>query len=154
MLPDLAGLLRALEPHEVRFVVIGGVAVAAHGFVRATEDLDVVPDPDHANLDHLGNALVSIGACLAAEPQRKFGGAERQALYRGRNLTLTTRFGDVDVIQRLPGVPSYAQLAAEAWESSLEGVRLSVCSRAHLTQMKAARGSAQDQADLERLAHD
>jgi hypothetical protein len=73
------------------------------------------------------------------------------ALYRGRNLTLTTRLGDVDVVQRLPGVRGYAALAAEAEHSSIGGVTIAVCSRAHLVAMKAARGSAQDRADLERL---
>ena len=128
MLPDLAGLVRVLVAYRVRFVVIGGVAVAAHGYVRATEDLDV-----------------------AADPRRELGPAERTALYRGRNLTLTTRLGDLDVVQRLPGVPGYAALAADAEPSSIAGVALYVCSRAHLIAMKAARGSAQDRADLERL---
>src|SRR4051812_22531000 len=151
MLPDLAGLVRVLGDDRVAFVVIGGVAVAAHGYVRATEDLDVVPDPDRDNLDRLGNALVSIDARLAADPQRELGAAERLALYQGRNLTLTTRLGDVDVVQRLPGVPGYAALAADAERSTIGGVPIAVCSRAHLIAMKTARGSAQDRADLERL---
>jgi hypothetical protein len=45
MVPDLAGLLRTLVDCEVRFVTIGGIAVAAHRVVRATEDVDIVPDP-------------------------------------------------------------------------------------------------------------
>lgn len=151
MLPDLAGLLRVLAEYRVRFVVIGGVAVAAHGYVRATEDVDVVPDPDRENLDRLGNALVSLEAHLAADSTRGVGPAERQALYRGRNLTLTTRLGDIDVVQRLPGVPGYAALAADAESTSLGGIGLDVASRAHLIAMKQARGSAQDRADLERL---
>ena len=151
MLADLAGLIRVLDEYRVSFVVIRGVAVAAHGYLRATEDLDLVPDPDRENLDRLGNALVSVDARLAADPGRELGPAERQALYRGRNLRLTTRLGDVDVVQRLPGVPGYGDLAAEAEHSSLGGVELAVCSREHLIAMKAARGSAQDRADLERL---
>jgi hypothetical protein len=151
VLADLAGLVRALGDHRVGFVVIGGVAVAAHGYVRATEDLDVVPDPDRDNLDRLGNALVSIDARLAADPRRELGPAERLALYQGRNLTLTTRLGDIDVVQRLPGVPDYTALAADAERSTIGGVAISVCSRAHLIAMKSARGSAQDRADLERL---
>src|SRR4051812_40170228 len=119
MLPDLAGLVRVLADYRVRFVVIGGVAVAAHGYVRATEDLDVVPDPDRDNLARLGNALVSLHARLAADPRRELGPAERQALYRGRNLTLTTRLGDVDVVQRLPGVPGYDALVTDAGRSDL-----------------------------------
>ncbi len=42
MLPDLAGLVGVLADYRVRYVVIGGVAVAAHGYVRATEDVDLV----------------------------------------------------------------------------------------------------------------
>jgi hypothetical protein len=151
VLADLAGLVRVLGEYRVDFVVIGGVAVAAHGYARATEDLDVVPDPDRANLDRLGNALVTVNARLAADPSRELGPAERLALYQGRNLTLTTRLGDVDVVQRLPGVPGYAALAADAEHSSIGGAAIAVCSRAHLIAMKSARGSAQDRADLERL---
>lgn len=51
MLPDLAGLVRELAEARIRYIVIGGIAVAAHAFVRATEDLDIVPDPTPANLD-------------------------------------------------------------------------------------------------------
>jgi len=44
-LPDLAAMVATLHDEGVRHVVIGGVAVAAHGFVRATADVDLVPDP-------------------------------------------------------------------------------------------------------------
>ena len=76
MVLDLAGPLRSLVDADVRFVVIGGVAVAAHAAVRATEDVDLVPDPDSENIE----ALTAV------------------------NLTVTTRQGDLDVVQRLPGV--------------------------------------------------
>lgn len=41
---DLRALLATLNEHGVRYVVIGGVAVGAHGYVRATEDLDIDAD--------------------------------------------------------------------------------------------------------------
>jgi hypothetical protein len=47
---DLRALLELLREKEVDFVVIGGVAVAAHGLVRGTEDLALVPAPDPDNL--------------------------------------------------------------------------------------------------------
>jgi hypothetical protein len=50
MVLDLGGLLRALVDADIRFVVIGGIAVAAHRVVRATEDVDIVPEPEGANL--------------------------------------------------------------------------------------------------------
>jgi hypothetical protein len=71
MLPDLAGLVGVLADYRVRYVVIGGVAVAAHGYVRATEDVDLVPDPDRDNLDRLGKALVSLDA--GSRPSRAAG---------------------------------------------------------------------------------
>ena len=42
---DLRALVEALHERAVEFIVIGGVAVGAHGYVRGTEDLDLVPDP-------------------------------------------------------------------------------------------------------------
>jgi len=50
-------LLLALTGAEVEFVVIGGVAVGVHGFIRATKDLDIVPDPSPANLERLARML-------------------------------------------------------------------------------------------------
>jgi hypothetical protein len=66
-LPDLAGLIAALNDGGVRFVVIGGIAVSAHGHIRATEDLDIVPAPDRDNLERLGNTLVGLGARVAGD---------------------------------------------------------------------------------------
>lgn len=151
MLPDLAGLVRALNDGGVRFVVIGGVAVAAHGHIRATEDLDVVPDPDRENLDRLGNTLVKLNGRLAANPERGIDPDVRQALYQGRNVTLTTALGDLDVIQRLPGIPSWPALAEAAARTELGGETVLVSSRRHLVEMKRARNSLQDQADIEAL---
>jgi hypothetical protein len=151
MLPDLAGLVRELAEARIRYVVIGGIAVAAHAFVRATEDLDIVPDPTPANLDELCNMLVRIDARLLRDPDRRIDPEIRRELSRGRNLTVTTSVADLDIVQRLPGVPSYAELEADSWEAELGGAQFQVCSRAHLIAMKRARGATVDLADLERL---
>jgi hypothetical protein len=151
MLPNLAGLIGALNDGDVRFVAIGGIAVAAHRVIRATEDLDVVPDPATKNVDALADTLVALDARLLRNPDRGVDEEVRSALHRGRNLTVTTDLGDLDVVQRLPGVPPFAALDAEAWEAVVLGIPFRVCSRAHLVAMKQARGSALDRADLERL---
>jgi hypothetical protein len=151
MLPDLEGLVAALEVGHVQYVVIGAVAIVAHGRIRATEDLDIVPDPDRENLDRLGNALAGLDARLAANPDRGFDAELRQALYGGANLTLTTRLGDLDIVQRLAGVPSWQELVDHAQRTSLGSVPLTVCSRPQLITMKRARNSLQDQADIEVL---
>jgi len=149
--PDLAGLLRALHDGKTSFVVIGGIAVSAHGAIRATEDLDIVPDPRPENLDRLGDVLAALDARLTLRPTRRIGSVERSALHRGRNLTVTTQLGDLDVVQRLPGVPGYAELIENAETTTLDGVPLRVCSLDALIAMKRARASTQDLADIERL---
>jgi hypothetical protein len=152
MVFDLTGLLRSLTDAEVEYVVIGGIAVAAHAVVRATEDLDIVPAPDPANVGRLVDLLAALDARLVLNPDRGIDEGVREAVLRGRNLTVTTSLGDIDVVQRLPGVPVYDRLTADAIEVELHGVRFRVCSRDHLIAMKRARGSALDLADLERLA--
>lgn len=150
-LPDLAGLLRSLHDGRVRHVVIGGVALAAHGRLRATEDIDSVPDPDAENLRRLSNVLTALEARLTLDPGRPFGPSERMALERGRSMSLSTSQGELDIVQRLPGVPPYHDLDAAAIEDTLFDVPVRVSSREHLVAMKRARGSTQDLADLEAL---
>lgn len=151
MVLDLAGLLRTLVDGDVRFVVIGGIAVAAHAAVRATEDVDLVPDPRPANIESLASVLRSLDAHLLLNPERGIDEEIKDALLAGRNLTVTTSRGDLDVVQRLPGVPAFASLLAESVEVELFDVSFRVCSRAHLVAMKRARGAAIDIADLEWL---
>lgn len=153
-LPDLTALLRALTGADIEFVVVGGVAVAAHEYVRATEDVDLVPEPSHDNLDRLASLLIELDARLTLNAARPIGDAERRALHQGRNLSVSTKVGDLDIIQRLPGVPSYADLSAEAIRVKIDDFELIVCSREHLMAMKRARAAPIDIADLERLTDD
>jgi len=149
---DLRSLLELLHQKEVRFVVIGGVAVAAHGYVRGTEDLDLVPDPDPANLKRLTAALDELGSTLPTVKGRRFDPTtDAGVIRRGGNVTADTKFGGLDVVQRARGVPSYSQLVEDAVESELLGVPVQVCSLARLRGMKEAQGRTQDRADLENL---
>ncbi len=148
---DLEGILRALSEADVRHVVIGGVAVVAHGSLRTTQDLDLVPDPDADNLLRLGNLLARLGARLTLSPDRTFGPREHAALAHGRSLSLETSLGALDIVQRLPGTPSFAELDAAAIEASPGGIAVRIASLEHLRAMKRARASAQDLADLAAL---
>ena len=55
-------VVAALNRAGARYVVVGGLAVGAHGVVRATRDLDLVPDPEQANLQTLAATLSGLGA--------------------------------------------------------------------------------------------
>lgn len=149
---DLRALLGLLHEKGVRFVVIGGVAVAAHGYIRGTEDLDLVPDPDPANLDRLTALLDELDSTLPTVKGRRFDPTtDARVVRRGGNVTADTRFGGLDVVQRARGVPAYSQLDQDAVKSELLGVPVRVCSLTRLREMKEAQGRAQDKADLENL---
>lgn len=60
--PDLQAATSALLRHGARFVVIGGFAVIANDYVRATEDIDLLIPDDAANDAALDRALVNLGA--------------------------------------------------------------------------------------------
>lgn len=152
---DLRALLEALNESGVRFVVIGGVAVGAHGYVRGTEDLDLVPDPDPENLARLAGAMESLDSTLPTVGDRPFDPAtDAGVIRRGGNVTAMTRFGGLDVVQRARGVPSYSQLDADAVDSELLGAPVRVCSLARLREMKEAQNREQDIADLANLPTD
>jgi hypothetical protein len=119
--------------------------------VGVTEDVDLVPAPDDRNLDRLVNRLVREDGRLTLGPGRTPGPEERRALYRGRNLSVSTPLGDLDVVQPLPGVPAYSELATRAIVVTPSGLRLTVASRADLIAMKRAGGRPIDVADLEYL---
>lgn len=149
---DLRSLLEALNDEGVRFVVIGGVAVGAHGYVRGTEDLDLVPDPSPSNLDRLTKALTKLESTLPTVAERPFDpSSDAGVIRRGGNVTAMTRFGGLDVVQRARGVPSYSQLIDDAVESDLLGIPVLICSLARLREMKEAQDREQDRADLANL---
>lgn len=57
-------LIAALVEGGIEFIVVGGFAVAAHGYPRATKDIDICPNPTTENLARLADVL----AALDAEP--------------------------------------------------------------------------------------
>ena len=64
MNPDFTDLIDVLLEHDVRFLVVGGIALAAHGMPRATGDLDVWVLPSPENADRVYAALMAFGAPL------------------------------------------------------------------------------------------
>ena len=150
--PAFDELLRRLVEADVEFVLIGGLAVNAWGVVRGTKDVDVVVDPDPANLKaaaevavaaggHVqrGEALLGTPFSIAAE------------LASGQQTAIETDLGRLDVVQGLEGVPSFAELRPRASEAEVLGVNVAVCSLEDLRAMKQAAGRPRDLVDLEDL---
>jgi hypothetical protein len=67
MVNTFEGLLALLAGSGVRFTLVGGLAVSLNGFVRTTEDMDILVDDDPGNLERLLNSLRQFGQGYAAE---------------------------------------------------------------------------------------
>jgi predicted nucleotidyltransferase len=64
---DFEGLLRLLSDRGIKFIVVGGVACALNGFVRATEDVDILIETSEANITSMLNTLREWGEGFARE---------------------------------------------------------------------------------------
>lgn len=150
--PSFDQLLVRLVHTDVRFVVIGGLALGSWGVVRGTKDCDIVPDPAPENLDSLAQVATEIGGHV--QLGESLLGSERSiaALLRnGERALIATRLGDLDVIQGLEGVPPYKELRAKAIDVEMEGVTIAICALEHLRAMKHAAGRPRDLVDLDDL---
>jgi predicted nucleotidyltransferase len=149
-------LLATVQQRGVEFVVIGGFALAVHGYVRGTQDIDIVPDPSRSNLRRLAGALRALEAEIDIgdiAPEELGIRLDAEALAAGGNFRLRTRFGALDVMQDLRGIRSYAHLRENAVEVSLPGVArpLLFAGYEELIAMKAAAGRDQDLIDIAEL---
>lgn len=152
-------LLLALLRANVRFIVIGGIAVGVHGYVRATKDLDVVPDPEFENLTRLAGLLrgldaehVGVGDFEAEE--FPYDPKDPAQLAQGANFRLDTRLGPLDIMQWVSGIEAdhaYGALEPRAVTVGFRGEKLLVCGLDDLRLMKKAAGREQDLQDLREL---
>jgi hypothetical protein len=156
---DPEPLLTTLIDHGVDLIVVGGYAVAAHGHVRATKDIDICPDPADDNLERLAAALAE----LEAEPLglEDFAAGEfdlapdLDGLRMGGNWTLMTKFGRLDVMQHLQGLGAdgggWPQLDRHAVTRKFLGHECRFCGYEDLIKMKTSAGRPQDRIDVENL---
>jgi hypothetical protein len=142
---DARVILDVLDRHDVDYVVIGGVAVQAHGHTRTTQDLDLVPSPEPANLERLTAALTELRArpVGAARPQ-----PTRLRLPATGTLELDTDAGGVDVHLSPPGAAPYDELKARGLTIPLGDVQLHVAGLDDLIAMKRASGRPIDRGDI------
>lgn len=151
---DVEGLLAALEEAEVRFVVIGGFAVGAHGYPRATKDLDIVPDPEPENLKRLAAALSDLNASVLGMEEfaeEEVVQPDAAGLEMGGNFVLATSRGRLDIMQLVGPDLEYVDLDSSAVEDEVFGHHVRFCSFDHLVAMKEAAARPEDMIDLQRL---
>jgi hypothetical protein len=150
--PAFDEILRRLVEADAQFVVIGGLALGARGVVRATKDIDIVVDPDPANLKLVAEVAVAAGG-HAQRGEGLLGSSFSIAaeLASGEQMAIETDLGRLDIVQGLEGVPPYEQLRSRSSEAEVLGARVAVCSSEDLREMKRAAGRPRDLLDLEDL---
>ena len=138
-------MLGGLIAGKVRFIVVGGLAAAAHGSSRVTNDLDICYDA----LD--GDNLVALATLLArwkAYPRGIETGLpfimDDRTLRGAPILTLTSTEGDIDVMDRIAGVGPYADVRKHSEKVTALGVSFRVLDLPSLIKAKRAAGRPRD----------
>lgn len=143
--------MQVMTEHDVRFVVIGGVAGATHGSPSVTQDLDICYERSPDNIEHLVAALRSIHARLRGVDDDVRFSLDADTLAAGDHFTFVTDFGDLDCLGIPAGTLGYDDLVRNAIDVDLDGFAVSVASIDDLIRMKRAAGRPRDLAELEIL---
>ena len=143
-------IIRTLDAHDVRYVVIGGLAGILHGAPVNTNDADICPDPDPENVDRLAAALRAMGARIRthAEPDGIPFAADRHVLSRMAMVNLVTEYGDFDISFKPAASDGYADLVKHAVEFDVDGLRVKVAALDDVIRSKETANRAKDQRAL------
>lgn len=136
-------LLAAFLAAGVEFTVVGGVAVNAHGYLRATNDLDVFIRPTEENARIAYGALSATGAPIESlEPN--------DLLDDEANLRFGPDENHVDILASI-GEISFEQVWRNHVEANIDGLDVPFISKADLIANKRQVGRLRDLADVEEL---
>lgn len=144
-------LIRALADEGVEFVLIGGFAVAAHGYIRATRDVDIVFSTEPSSCERLAGVLRKLGAVIElADLPEPTGGITGEWLQSGGHFRFATDAGPLDALSTARGL-DYETLVGRAVTIDLDGWSVPVCSYEDLVLMKRSTGRPRDLEDLREL---
>jgi hypothetical protein len=140
---DFREFIESLNKHNVRYLLIGGYAVALHGHPRYTKDLDIWIWMDNTNAANLLNALKDFGfSSLQLTPE--------DFLKPDRIVQLGYPPNRIDLMTSPTGI-EFDTCYASREEIEIEGLIVNLIDLKHLKINKKATGRHQDLADLENL---
>jgi len=140
---DFRDLIAEFNAQGVEYLVVGAHALAAHGIVRATKDLDIWIRPSIDNAPRVFRALAAFGAPLHDL-------TEADLSTEGLIFQIGIAPIRIDVITRIDGV-QFADAWSDRVQTRFGDQPTAVLSIRHLMQNKRAAGRLQDLADLEQL---
>lgn len=141
--PDFKELFQSLENHHVDYIVIGGYALAFHGYPRLTQDIDIFFDASPANVTRLRAALVDFGFTEQDLPEEAF-------TTRGNVLTFGVAPTRVDLLNEIDGL-DYAEARPNIVRGPYGDVQINFIGRDDLIKNKLATPRAQDKVDVQNL---
>ena len=147
-------MLRTLERHRVRYVVIGGIGATLYGSPLPTRDADICPASDGANLEALAGALRDMEARIrtADAPEGLAFTCDAAFLRQMKLLNLTTQFGDLGPSFEPAGTSGYADLSARSIDFDLgEGLVVPVAALEDIIRSKEAANREKDRQALPTL---
>ena len=137
-------LLAAFLAAKVEYAVVGGVAVNAHGYSRATNDLDIFIRPTEENARAAFNALLALGVPLTGlEPFDLLGDQE--------NVRFGPEHDHIDILASI-GEMTFDKVWRNRVVTKVEGLSIPFICKADLIENKLQVGRQRDIADAEELA--
>ncbi len=140
---DFKEFLKLLNSNHVEYLLIGGYAVGIHGYIRATNDLDIWVNISQQNAAKIEKALREFGFTPAALTVDLF-------LARNNMIRMGLPPIRIEILTTISGV-EFEPCYGEREMIQIEEIPVPVISLARLKQNKAASGRAKDLADLENL---
>ena len=136
--------LEVLVRHRVEFVVVGGVAVVAHGANLMTRDLDILYRLEDTNVERLVSAFAELGAVAYGDP-RNLPFSFAHLNNTGHHLA-DTKAGRIDALGSigLRGEVRYETVAVDAVEMSAFGVTFACIAIDRLIAIKTELGRPRD----------
>jgi hypothetical protein len=141
--PDFEDFLRLLEVHRVDYMIVGGYAVAYHGFPRFTKDIDIFFSDAGDNLVRLQSALVNFGFQPATVPIETLGKPDAM-------LAVGMEPVRIDLLNRIDGV-TFADARANTVRGRYGNVEVTFIGKEDLLSNKRASGRHRDLGDVEEL---
>ena len=141
---DFRDIIEAFQEEDVDFLVVGAYAMAGHGYVRATGDIDLFIRRDARNAGKVLRALSRFGAPLATVSESDF-------LLQGRVFRVGVYPRCIDVLNEIDGL-SFDEASASGQLFSLAGLDVRIPSLDALIKNKRSTGRNKDARDADELA--
>jgi len=155
---SVEAIVRALNTAQVRYLIVGGVAVNAHGYERLTRDVDLVIGLEPENIIRGLRALRELGyhMSIPVTPEQFADASNREVWRNEKNMTVLRFWSDlhrrtpIDVFVYEPF--NFAEeYAAAKWEQIAEELQTPVVRYETLIAMKRVAARPQDLADVAEL---